>query len=104
MLALLFAYLLSPLVNFLDRLLPSRTRTPALALAYLLFVGVLVLAGSQIGSQVVEQANSLSRIFPGCWKNGSSPSPGASPTVEFHEGSRSSTASPRDRGKAGRIF
>jgi predicted PurR-regulated permease PerM len=33
-LALLFAYLLAPLVNLLDRVLPaSRTRTPALALA-----------------------------------------------------------------------
>ncbi len=39
-LALLFAYLLSPLVNLLDRFLPGRTRTPALALAYVIFIGV----------------------------------------------------------------
>ena len=32
-LAVLFAYLLSPLVNLLDRFLPTRTRTPALAQA-----------------------------------------------------------------------
>ena len=39
-LALLFAYLLSPLVDLLDRALPKkRTRTLALALAYVIFVG-----------------------------------------------------------------
>ena len=33
--ALLLAYLLSPLVDLLDRMLPaSRTRTPALVIAY----------------------------------------------------------------------
>jgi predicted PurR-regulated permease PerM len=32
-LAILFAYLLSPLVNLLDRALPTRTRTPELALS-----------------------------------------------------------------------
>src|ERR1039458_2888345 len=37
-LAVLFAYLLAPLVNLLDRLLPtSPTRTPALLLAYVLW-------------------------------------------------------------------
>ena len=55
-LAVLFAYLLSPLVNLLDRFFPTRTRTPALALAYVIFVGVAVLAGFQIGSRVVDQA------------------------------------------------
>ena len=45
-LALLFAYLLSPLVNLLDRAIPKKgTRTLALALAYLIFVGVVVLVG-----------------------------------------------------------
>ena len=64
-LALLFAYLLSPLVNLLDRFLPtSRTRTPALALAYVIFVGIVVIAGIQIGTRVVEQANLLAKRFP----------------------------------------
>jgi predicted PurR-regulated permease PerM len=64
-LALLFAYLLAPLVNLIDRFLPaSRTRTPALALAYVIFVGVVVLVGTQIGSRVVEQANLLAQRFP----------------------------------------
>ena len=50
-LALLFAYLLSPLVDLLDRALPrKRTRTLALALSYMIFVGVVVLGrGAQIG-------------------------------------------------------
>ena len=64
-LALLFAYLLSPLVNILDRLLPtSRTRTQALALAYVIFVGIAVLLGIEIGSRVVEQATRLSKDLP----------------------------------------
>jgi predicted PurR-regulated permease PerM len=64
-LALLFAYLLSPLVDLLNRVLPtSRTRTLALGLAYVIFVGVVVLIGTQIGSRVVEQATSLGQKFP----------------------------------------
>jgi predicted PurR-regulated permease PerM len=64
-LALLFAHLLSPLVNFLDRVLPSsRTRTPALGLTYVILVAVLTLIGIQIGSRVVEQANNLSQKLP----------------------------------------
>ncbi|MGA2267903.1 MAG: AI-2E family transporter [Bryobacteraceae bacterium] len=64
-LALLFAYLISPLVNLIDRFLPgSRTRTLALGLAYVIFVAVMVLIGTQIGSRVVEEATSLKKTFP----------------------------------------
>jgi predicted PurR-regulated permease PerM len=64
-LALLFAYVISPLVNVLDRFLPaSRTRTPALALAYLIFVALAVFLGIQIGSRIVDQANRLVRELP----------------------------------------
>jgi predicted PurR-regulated permease PerM len=64
-LALLFAYLLSPLVNLIDRVLPStRSRTSALALAYLIFIGIAVGVGIQIGSRVVEQANHLASDLP----------------------------------------
>ena len=64
-LALLFAYLLSPLVNLIDRFLPgNRTRTLALGLAYAVFVAAIVLIGSQIGSRVVEQATSLKKTIP----------------------------------------
>jgi predicted PurR-regulated permease PerM len=64
-LALLLAYLLSPLVNALDRLLPaSRTRAPALALSYILFVGLAVLLVMEIGSRVVEQAAKAAKEVP----------------------------------------
>ena len=64
-LALLFAYLLTPLVNVLDRFLPaSRSRTPALALAYLIFVGVAVFLGFEIGSKIVDQATRLGHDLP----------------------------------------
>ena len=64
-LAVLFAYLLAPLVNLIDRLLPGkRTRTAALALAYILLVGLVVLGASLIGSKMVQQANLLAKTFP----------------------------------------
>jgi predicted PurR-regulated permease PerM len=64
-LALLFAYLLSPLVNLLDRLLPgSRTRTAALALAYILVVGAVVVGGIQIGTRAASEAKDLAQRFP----------------------------------------
>jgi len=77
-LALLFAYLLSPLVNALDRVLPvSRTRTPALALSYVIFVGFAVLFGIEIGTRVVAQATKLSKDLPSrvtTWVNTPGPS------------------------------
>ena len=78
-LAVLFAYLLAPLVNLLDRFLPGRTRTPALALAYVIFVAVVVLVAIQIGSRVVEQANHLARDFPDMIARWQTPSPVAPP-------------------------
>src|SRR5471030_116794 len=81
-LALLFAYLLSPLVNALDRLLPGkRTRTPALALAYVIFVAASVLVGMQIGSRVVAEANTLAKRFPSMIAVWEQPSPAASDAV-----------------------
>jgi predicted PurR-regulated permease PerM len=63
--ALLFGYLLSPLVDVIDRLLPGkRTRTPALAIAYLIFIAALFVGVTQIGSRAVEQANSLAKSMP----------------------------------------
>jgi predicted PurR-regulated permease PerM len=64
-LALLFAYFLAPLINLLDRILPAKvSRTWALALAYLIFVGVAVFLGIQVGSRIVDQANRLARDLP----------------------------------------
>jgi predicted PurR-regulated permease PerM len=63
--ALLFAYLLWPLVNVLDRALPgTRARGFALALAYMIFIGAMVLVATQIGSRVVDQAQALSKKLP----------------------------------------
>ena len=39
--ALLFAYLLYPLMDLIDRHLPSKTRTPALAMTFILVIGIL---------------------------------------------------------------
>jgi predicted PurR-regulated permease PerM len=63
--ALLFGYLLAPLVDVIDRFLPGkRTRTPALAIAYAIFVALLFVAITQIGSRAVEEANSLAKSMP----------------------------------------
>lgn len=63
-LAVLFAYLLSPLVDLLDRFLPSRTRTPALALSYVIFIAVVVLIGMKIGTTVAQQAKEFEQDLP----------------------------------------
>jgi predicted PurR-regulated permease PerM len=63
-LAILFAYLLSPLVNLLNRALPTRTRTPGLALAYVIFIAAVVLIGIQVGSTISTQAQAFERDLP----------------------------------------
>jgi predicted PurR-regulated permease PerM len=64
-LALLFAYLLSPLVNLIDRFLPGKgTRTSALALSYVIFVGLVVVFAIQVGSAIVGQARQLASDLP----------------------------------------
>src|SRR5207244_2814080 len=81
-LALLFAYLISPLVNLMDRALPaSPTRTPALALSYVIFVLAVVLVGILIGSRVVDQARALGKRLPDLMAKWEEPSPKASDTV-----------------------
>ena len=64
-LAVLFAYLLSPLVNLLDRTLPTRVRAAALALAYVIFVGVAVFLVMQVGTTVALQAKAFQQDLPG---------------------------------------
>src|ERR1041384_8036935 len=61
-LAVLFAYHISPAVELLDRALPGRART--LAIVYVLFIGVVVIVVTQIGSRVVDQARILALKFP----------------------------------------
>ncbi len=79
--AILFAYLLSPLVNVLDRFLPTRTRAFALALAYVIFVGIVVLMSVQIGSRIVAQAKALERDLPAKLSAWEHPSPELSPAI-----------------------
>src|SRR5947199_10838046 len=75
-LALLFAYLLAPLVNLLDRALPmKRARTLALALSYIIFLAVVVVIATQVGSRVVEQAQLLGKNFPAMLAKWEAPSP-----------------------------
>ncbi|MEO8595965.1 MAG: AI-2E family transporter [Candidatus Solibacter sp.] len=75
-LALLFAYLLSPLVDLLDKAIPRRgTRTLALTLAYLLFIGGVVIAGIQVGTQVAAEAGTLSTKLPEMLVKFEAPSP-----------------------------
>ncbi len=78
-LALLLAHLLEPLVDLLDRVLlkRTRTRTPALALAYVLFIGLVVLAGYQIGTRVAAQANTLAAQFPALMEKWQHPAVGS---------------------------
>lgn len=62
--ALLLAYLLYPLMDMIDRRLSSRTRMPALALTYLLVIGLVGAFGAVVGSAVADQAENLSKTAP----------------------------------------
>ncbi len=62
--SLLFAYLLWPLVKFLDRRIPGRSKVWALAIVYLSLVAILVVVGISIGSRIEEQASAFSRKVP----------------------------------------
>src|SRR5438105_407099 len=60
--SLLFAYLLLPVVDFIDNHLPmERSRTPALAIVYLFLIAAIVIVGIEVGSTVAEQANNLAQ-------------------------------------------
>jgi predicted PurR-regulated permease PerM len=80
-LAILFAYLLSPLVNLLDRFLPGKTRTPALALAFVIFVALVALFGSLIGARAVKQADALNKSFPNMLASWQQPTPVVTPAI-----------------------
>ena len=62
--ALLLAYLLYPLMDLIDRHLPTKTRTAALALTYLLLIGLLAAFIVSVGIRVAEQATSLAKSAP----------------------------------------
>ena len=85
--AILLAYLVAPLVDLLDRVLPGRrTRTPALAVSYAMFVGGMIFIGGQIGTEVVEQANALARKAPEMlakWQQEVPHAEGAPPPLQY---------------------
>jgi predicted PurR-regulated permease PerM len=62
--ALLFAYLLYPFMDLVDRRLPSKTRTPALAVTFILVIGILAAFGVMIGTTVAGEAATLAAQAP----------------------------------------
>jgi predicted PurR-regulated permease PerM len=63
--SLFFAYMLMPVVNFVEARLPRRVpRTVALAIVYLILLGAIVGLGITIGGYIVEEANSLGSRLP----------------------------------------
>jgi predicted PurR-regulated permease PerM len=62
--ALLFAYLLWPIVNFLDKRLPGRSKVPSLTIVYLALIAVLIVIGIEVGSRIVVQANAFGARIP----------------------------------------
>ena len=67
--ALLLTYLLYPLYTLLNKVLPGRSRVPALALVYITLFGIVALMLLTIGSKVAEEANSLALRAPDFLKN-----------------------------------
>ena len=63
--AMFFAYMLSPIVDLLNQQLPKRVARPlSLAIVYLSLVGILIAAGFSIGGRLVEETNSLAKRLP----------------------------------------
>jgi len=70
MIALLFAYMLAPMVSMVERFTPRRiSPTIALAIVYLALIGVIVALSVTVGSAIVDQANSLASRLPELLKN-----------------------------------
>jgi predicted PurR-regulated permease PerM len=70
MIALLFAYLLMPLVGLVERITPRQvSQGVALAIVFLLLIGVLVGLALTLGSRLVDEANSLASRLPDLLQN-----------------------------------
>jgi len=68
--ALLFAYLLVPLVGFVERITPRQVSPRiALAIVYLVLVGAIVALVLTLGSRLADEANSLAMRLPDLVKN-----------------------------------
>ncbi len=68
--ALLFAYLLAPLVGFVERITPHQISSRiALAIVYLVLVGTIITLALTLGSRLANEANSLALQLPALLKN-----------------------------------
>ena len=68
--ALLFAYLLIPLVGFVERITPRQVSPRvALAIVYLALLGAIVALALTLGSRLADEANSLATQLPALVKN-----------------------------------
>jgi len=70
MIALLFAYLLTPVVELVQRFTPKRiSPRVALVIVYLALIGVIVALAVTVGSRIVDEANNLATRLPDLLKN-----------------------------------
>ncbi len=70
MIAVLFAYLLIPMVDAVNHYTPRRVSgTLALAIVYLMLVGFIVALALTVGSRIVDESNSLAVRLPDLLKN-----------------------------------
>lgn len=68
--SLLFAYVLVPLVGFIERITPRQVSPQvALAIVYLALVGAIVALGFTLGSRLVDEANALAAQLPALLTN-----------------------------------
>jgi predicted PurR-regulated permease PerM len=68
--ALLFAYLLMPLVGFVERITPRQISPRiALAIVYLALVGTIITLALTLGSRLADEANTLAVRLPALVKN-----------------------------------
>jgi predicted PurR-regulated permease PerM len=68
--ALLFAYLLMPLVGFVERITPHQVSPRiALAIVYLVLIGAIVTLVLTLGSRLAEEANTLAMRLPELVRN-----------------------------------
>jgi predicted PurR-regulated permease PerM len=68
-LALIFAHLLAPVVDFVERMVPERIpRVAVLALVYVVLVGILVAAAIPLGTRVSHEALVLAQRLPDALK------------------------------------
>lgn len=68
--ALFFAYMLAPVVEFVCKRIPIRfSKIAALAIVYVALLGLLIAAGIVIGGRVTDEATSLANRVPSFFQN-----------------------------------